>query len=351
MRRLFPILLIAILGGGAWFVFSGNKGPEVTAPTKSATATTPNETSETARAALDSNKRTMMPEDDGDEENEVVDDRPATEIYKSADEALAAVKSGAADYDDIVLEQFANVGMNCAWCREFYTTLGQMMLAQDASDDEKSYYSEILAVSGDLDNIRTLVDAVRNSATDENRDIFAESIEIAVGNDGVVKYLADEIGKSDGQLKESLVAAVTNHGSLFAVETLYQEMAKSGKPDELYDLGIGLGEVVPEDEALPRLQEWATKRDQYSPMAVRALINQGSRGLKIVFDVLSSSKNPEADRVLIVGAVDHVVPDDDTLLQYLDGVIAKNYNPVTTDFAKEIKAELELEISEEDDEE
>jgi hypothetical protein len=275
-------------------------------------------------------------EEDGDVN---VDDRPATEVYKSADEALKAVKEAAADYDDLVLDQFTDLPRNCSWCDSFYSSLKDMIVSPDIKSDERSYYAELLAISGRVENVKSLVDAINGAKSPEEINLLAEALELSTGGGDVVKYLGDQLGSKNDTLREAAVAAVTNQGSRLATEILYKNTVDRGDPDGYYSMGIGLGEVVPEPEALPYLQELAMKRDQYSHLAVKSLLNAGLEGTKIVIDVLGNSKNPDFDKEMLKGAKDHVAYDDD-VVNYLKNVAETSKSPRVQEFAKDVLADF-----------
>jgi len=85
-------------------------------------------------------------------------------------------------------------------------------------------------------------------------------------------------------IQEASIAAVTNQGTRLAAELLYNQTQKAGDPDGYYSRGIGLGEFIPDPDAIPYLQELVKKQDQYSPLAVKALINSGTDGLRLVLN-------------------------------------------------------------------
>jgi hypothetical protein len=276
---------------------------------------------------------------DEDEEGEVDIDqlKPAAQAYSSADEALAKLKLAAADYDDLVLEQFTMPDASCSWCPELYKQLRDLMTASDTKGEQKSYFAEIMAISGRTENIGFLIDSLKNATTQEQKDIFSEALELTAGNDKVTQYLGDQLGTTAGnqQLKESLLAALTNQSTRVAAEIIVKATAEGNDPDGFYSLGIGLGEFVPDDESLPYLQELAQKRDQYSHLAVKALINGGLPGLRRAFDVLTNSKDAAKDQELLKDAADHVTYDEDTE-QYLQQVVETSKQPFLVDFAKKV---------------
>ena len=95
--------------------------------------------------------------------------------------------------------------------------------------------------------------------------------------DDVVTELSGYVNSNNELLQESAVAAITNQGSKLAAETLYKHTVEKGDADGYYSLGIGLGELIPDDETLPYLNELVSKRDKYSHLAVKALLNRRFR--------------------------------------------------------------------------
>lgn len=263
-----------------------------------------------------------------------IQDRPATEIYKSADEALAAIKGGATNYDDLILEQFSELGPDCTWCDDVYRSVKELLNSSDTPTDQRSYYAELLAVSGRVDNVQTLVEAIKNPQPGQDTQVFLEALELTAGKDDVVSYLGGELNSvQNPTLKESIIAAVTNQGSSLAVNTLYKAALDSKDPDAFYSQGTGLGELIPNPEAFGPLKEIVLKKDDYSHLGVKALLNAGLDGFKEVVDILSNSTSPEADEKLVKDALDHI-PYDEATEKYISDVVSKSSNPVLAKLAK-----------------
>jgi len=285
----------------------------------------------------------LMPEDE--------QTRPATEVYKTAEDAMKAIRAAAVDYDDRILEQFTEVGEDCTWCDSVYIQIKDIMTSPETPADQRSYYGELLAVSGRVGNVATLVDAIKNAPNQETADALSEALELTVGKGDVTQYLGDQLGGANDNLKESLIAAVTNQGSRQAVDILYKNSVEKGDADGYYSLGIGLGELVPDESAMPYLQELVLKRDQYSHLALKSLLNGGIDGLKLVMSSISNSPNPENDLKMLKDAVDHV-PLDDEVQEYLTKLVETEKDPVALKFTKDIlenaKADAESEAEAEE---
>jgi hypothetical protein len=287
-----------------------------------------------------------------DDEDGLYDEqeKPAAEIYASAEAALEAVKKGAKSYDDLILEQFVEPGRDCKWCDSFYSEVRSLVATPGLSADEKSYYSELLAISGRVENIGELINGIESSASEEDSEIFTEALEITVGGDEVVNFLASRLDSAKPELRESMVAAISNQGTARTVETLYDHTVKSNNPDGYYAEGTGLGEVIPDEEAFPLLKKIIAKRDDYSHLGVKALINSGLEGLKNVVDVLNTSPDPERDTKLLADAADHVSYEDETK-DYVSKVVVNSGNTALAEWGKSVLKDFEEEegFSEEDE--
>jgi hypothetical protein len=104
-------------------------------------------------------------------------------------------------------------------------------------------------------------------------------------------------------------------------------------------VGIGPGEFIPDEEALPFVQEQVQKRDQYSAAWAKSLVNAGLPGLQSLFEQLENSNNPESDRALVKDVLDHVNYEDG-IKETVDNVIANSRNPEAVNLAKQIQAEM-----------
>lgn len=360
MNKALPFVLFVVVagiiayalmtGGGSKSVVPGTSGPTGSASPLSATAAS-NPNSASAASNIGPSGPALNPLTQispigtpSSIDQEGFDDRTATEIYKSADEALAAVKKGAVSYDDLIIEQFTEPGDDCSWCNDFYKQVKDLLAQDSTPQDQKSYYAELLAISGRPANIETLVEAIKSAKTPESADLFAEALELSQGKEAVVNYLGSQLDTANETLKDSLVAALTNQSSRTAAEMLYKQTVKANDPDGYYSKGIGLGEFIPEPDSFPYLQDLATKRDQYSHLAVKSLLNSGAGGLRVVLDVLSNSKDAQSDRALLKDASDHVIFDEETE-PLLKKTLETSKNPVVIEFAKQILDEHKAEES------
>jgi hypothetical protein len=340
MNRLVLIALLIVGIAGTWFFISSNgqnlpeKKIEIAGVTKNGSAAVNNNADQ--HAAVDQKNPANTQESTDEDSQGVTDaeDRPATDLYKTADEALKAVKDGATRYDDVVLQQFTQLGPDCTWCSAFYGTVRDMLKDNTLPTDQRSYYAELLAVSGRVDNVEQLVNAVESAPEGEGKNLYSEALELVVGKDDVVNYLGSRLTAAPNpELKESLAAAISNQGSALAVDTLYKSCVESGNPDCFYSAGTGLGEVIPDEEAFPSLQQIIAKRDDYSANGVRALMNAGVEGVKRVFETLATTNDVARDQKILKDSVEHINYDEDTEA-YLKDIQTKTKNPALAELAK-----------------
>lgn len=349
IKKLGVLIVLVVLAIGVFFM---TQSKEQNAGTKTAQNNSSQDSSDyNSDQTKPSSTYSPLSEQEEDEYEDIFDEeiRPATELYSNATDAFNAVVKAATDYDDIVLEQFAELDDSCSWCPEFYKSISEELLSASSSQNDKSYYAELLAITGKTDNVKTLVDAYKGSENKDDQELYIEALELSAGSDDLVEYFGEQLDTEDQVLKESVIAGITNHGSKKSVEMLYNETLKSGDSDGFYNLGIGVGEIIPEKEAFPFLIEKAKTADQYSHLAVKALLNDGDEGLKEVFSILESNNDSNTNQKLLVDAIDHVSFDEETE-SYIDGIISNSSNSDVVKFAKEIKDEMAYEFEEDEDE-
>ena len=349
MKKIFIVVLLIAIGAAAFML--SKPGTDTTEQQTAHNKTQPDsEVNQSTDEPI--NRKDFLGKTDLDENSDLTDEgmeeqeaRPAYEVYKSADDALDALKKGALDYDDLVLEQFTDLGNDCTWCDTLYGSVRNLVSAADTPAEQRSYYAEVLAISGRIENVEALVDQLKSAKNSDESDIFAEALELTVGKDDVVKYLGGQLSSENQTLKEASVAAITNQGSKLAVETLYKHTTERGDPDGYYSQGIGIGELIPDEDALPMLQDYVQKRDAYSHLAAKAMLNNGIDGLKRFFDILENSSDTNFDQQLISGLADHI-PYEESAEAFLKEKLASAKNPASKMLAEKGLADFNLDSTE-----
>lgn len=349
MKKVLLISVVAVIGGSWWFLNSQQPKEALpsettsgsTAQTVSSSSLSPSRINgEEQRAPTDGSNNAIISDNSGEKSGDVAEQvKPAADAYPSAEDALAAVIKGSKDFDDSILEQFTEPGDDCSWCGQFYTSVRDLVTNINTPQDQKSYLAEILAISGRIENVQTLAESVKNASSPTEADIYAEALELTLGKDDVTRYLSDQMSATNDTLREAAVSAVTNQGSRLAAEMLMKHVQDRGDADAYYSQGTGPGEFLPDEEALTLVQEYVQRRDEYSPMWAKALINSGLPGLRIVFEQLESSNNPESDKALIKDAIDHV-NFEDGIKELTDAVIAGSRNAAALELARGIQEGL-----------
>jgi hypothetical protein len=347
MKKASVALVVLLVAVGGWFLTQGRSPEDISKPSSKDTPEGVPVNKITTQVQNQNSPR-MIPGADGtisDDGITFIDEegleniRPAATVYASADQALQAVLKGARDFDDSILEQFTEPGNDCTWCPEFYSLVQENLLNPSTPQDQKSYLAEVLAISGRTDNVQILVDSIKNAASSTDADIYAEALELSLGDDSITRVLGEQLVTTNDTLREASVAAITNQGTLLAAELLQKHVEQRNDPDAYYSVGIGPGEFIPESSALPFVQEQVAKRDQYSPMWAKALINTGVEGVRMLFDQLELSNSPASDSALLKDAIDHV-NFEDGIKELTDHVISSSQNSAAIDFAKQIQSEL-----------
>jgi hypothetical protein len=352
MQKFLPFIVVVLVSLVLWFSITskGNKG-ETSQPAANTTQANNSQANNAPESAAEPNgtlagtnpdtQAISASADIDSEEGAEFDDRPATEKFKTADEALNALKEAAAIYDDLVLDQFTAPGESCSWCDSVYSSVKDLMLSPDVKADQKAFYAEILAISGRVDNLKSLVEAAKSAQNPDEASLYAEALELATGKEEVITFLTEQLTDSNSTIKEASVAALTNQGSKKAVENLYNFSVAQGNSDGFYELGIGVGEMVPDEEAYSFLQQKALQKDEFSHLAVKALLNVGLEGVKMVSDLYSGADSPEFVKKVLEQSKDHVAFDDETL-EYLKAQSANPKNAALGEWYSSLLKEYEL---------
>ncbi len=344
MKKLSPLLIVVlvIVASVAGYTFFGSR---TTPPDSTETATTtasnaaqqPRQPAEVvSRTAMNTQKSAGGSSVTGNDEEPEEQIKPASETYASSEEALTAVLKGAKDYDDSILEQFTLPDPSCSWCSEFYSSVRDLALNQNTPQEQRAYLAELLAISGRTENVQALIEAVKSAPSNDNADLYAEALELSLGREDIVTLLGEQMTSTNDTLREASVAAVTNQGTKFAAELLVKDAKEKGDPDLYYAQGIGIGEAIPEEDAIPVYQDFVRERLPSSHLGVKALLNAGLPGVQVVFDELENSSNPEADKALLKDAADHINIDDE-IVALADRKLAENNNPNSVELARMIR--------------
>lgn len=344
MKKLAPLLVVVVAIVGAYFFFVSGTQPtpqsqqtasssSTSSDTTSTTNTSGSTTGSSSQVSIQEPATTDVESSNNEEAEEQV--KPAMEAYASSEEALAAVLKGSKDYDDSILEQFTLPDPNCSWCPEFYASVRDLSLNPNTPQEQRAYLAEILAISGRLDNVQALTEAIKSAPSGEAADLYAEALELALGRDDITNYLGEQMSSTNDTLREASVAAVTNQGTKTAAELLIKNLKERGDPEGYYSIGIGLGEFIPDEEAMPVIQDLVRERGDGAALGVKALLNAGLPGVRAVFDELENSSNGDADQSLIKGASDHINIEDG-IIPLANDVIARNRSPQAVAFARQI---------------
>jgi hypothetical protein len=73
----------------------------------------------------------------------------------------------------------------------------------------------------------------KNATAECNPDfnLYLDALKMTIGGDDVVKLLSNNLNAENSDVKESVIAAITNQGSQFAIDTFYQHTRDSDVED------------------------------------------------------------------------------------------------------------------------
>jgi hypothetical protein len=97
--------------------------------------------------------------------------------------------------------------------------------------------------------------------------------------------------------------------------------------------------MTPEPEAFPFLEDLVRKQDQYSHLALKALLNGGADGVGAAMSLLAEIPGSVANRALIMGAVDHI-PMYGPTLKYIES-LTSSPNPTIKELARDVVREYQ----------
>ncbi|MCS6893746.1 MAG: hypothetical protein NZO16_04165, partial [Deltaproteobacteria bacterium] len=302
MNRLVLVLIILALAVGGYILFVKSK-EEITSQTEPTSATENQGAEKIEEIGLNQVKQ-------------------ASERFTSADSAFQAAKEAVKNYDLEFIESFT-LPINCAWCDEFYEKVKNELLTANLSGEEKSFYAELLTVSGRVPNIEFVVQAYLNAKNDTEKEAYLNALELTVANEEIVDWLgANVTAQQDISLRDSLLSALTNQDSQKAIEFLYSHLIQQENPDADAQKGLGLSEAVPSDESLQFLiDKLKTSDPKYQRFVAASVLNNGLEGLKRFIDFLDTDAGKNLSQHF-QSLADHV-PFDDEIENYLKEVIQK----------------------------
>ncbi|NDC39113.1 MAG: hypothetical protein EBZ48_13885 [Proteobacteria bacterium] len=267
-------------------------------------------------------------------------------IQDNARQAVEVLKEGARTGNKTLLKEIASLPKNCPGCSEFFLKTREAFSASDLSTDERIYLSSALAASGRADNQEFLYDQVRRAAADPSAAAVPPATlarQLERNQQGgplagdVVDQVTNDLSSENPYLRDAAISLLTRQHSLQAAQSLYEYTVNNAARDGFYREGMGLGLMTPDPEAFPYLQDLVRKQDQYSHLALKALLNAGPNGITQAVSLLQEMQSSGPNRALIQGAVDHI-PMYGPSLTYMKG-LQGSANPTVAELAQEVVRE------------
>lgn len=265
---------------------------------------------------------------------------------ESAHSAVEVLRAGAQTGDKALLTEIAGLPKNCPGCAAFFSQVRDTYSRDGLTTDERIYLSSALAASGRAENQEFLYDQFRRAAADPTVALVPPATlarQLERNQQGgplagdVVDQVANDLQSENPYIRDAAISLLTRQHSLQAAQSLYEYTVNSSDRDGFYRQGMGLGLMTPEPDAFPYLDDLVRKQDQYSHLALKALLNAGSEGISRAVSILQDLQSPDPNRTLIQGAVDHIPMYGPSLalMRSLQG----SSNPTVAELAQEVVRE------------
>jgi hypothetical protein len=260
----------------------------------------------------------------------------------------ALLKEAARTGSKALLDEIGALPKNCPGCGELFRTIQELFKDSSLSSDEQIYLASALAASGTASNQAFLYDQFRRASADpSSAPIPAATIarQLERNQQGgplageVVDQITNDLQSDNPYLREAAISLLTRQRSREAAERLYEYTVNNADRDGFYRQGMGLGLMTPEPEAFPFLEDLVRKQDQYSHLALKALLNGGADGVGAAMSLLAEIPGSVANRALIMGAVDHI-PMYGPTLKYIES-LTSSPNPTIKELARDVVREYQ----------
>lgn len=269
------------------------------------------------------------------------------EARKAAKRALQLLIQAAEKDDKNFLKEISKAGSKCYGCDPFYKEVKSLLSAQDIPNSLKWFLSDALVRSGVAENQQIVADraaeAAKHPESGESSTVFSDAMADAPLASSVVDSVSSNLDSPNPYVRDMALTVLTRDGTLQSAQKLYEFTVQQKNSDGFYLENMGLGRMKPEPETLPFLEGLVRQQDQYSHLAVKALLNYGIDGIKRVASILSEVGSG-ADKSLMVYAVNHVNRDPATI-SYLR-TLAGSGSPEMRQLANAVIKERDIGLAE-----
>lgn len=284
--------------------------------------------------------------------NSVSGSAPSASVDQVSQQAIALLKQAAQTNDREIYKQIASLPKGCRGCSEFFEQTRSVFADKALNYDQRLFLAGALAASGDSANQSFLVGEIRKAANDPaSAELSAAALARQLErqqqggpiSDDVIDDLSNDLGEENPYLRDAALSILTRQGSLEAAQALYNYTLENQDRDGFYRQGMGLGHIKPSQEAFPFLRDLVRRRDQFSHLAVKALLNAGQDGISEVISLLGEVDGPKPDKGLLQNAVDHV-PVYGAALRQMDSLRASP-NSNIRELAQQVVREHQSQIN------
>jgi hypothetical protein len=284
--------------------------------------------------------------------NSVSGAAPKASVDTVTHQAVALLRQAAESNDKEIYKQIGALPKGCRGCAEFFEQTRGILADKGLPYDQRLFFAGALAASGAPSNQSFLLGEIRKAANDPaGADVSAAALARQLErqqqggpiSDEVIDELSNDLSEENPYLRDAALSILTRQGSLQAAQSLYSYTIENQDRDGFYRQGMGLGHITPSQEAFPFLRDLVRRRDQYSHLAVKALLNAGQDGISEVISLLSEVEGAKPDKGLLQNAVDHV-PVYGAALRQMDN-LRGSANPTVRELAQQVVREHQSQIN------
>jgi hypothetical protein len=216
----------------------------------------------------------------------------AARIYSTAEQALPFVEEFLSTGLTETLAEFTGIQGDCSWCAELFQQLGDMIADTSTPEEERFRAAMLLSGTARVEAAEVLIEKAEQDPTFGVRTVLFESLARVPPTPEIIALYNQKLQDNDAEkIREALVAALGFGRSLEAAQALYRDITLHNDTDGFARDRIGLAYFNADANALPYIRSLVEKRDEFSPLAFRSLLNSGEEGLRTALDVLASEPN------------------------------------------------------------
>jgi hypothetical protein len=216
----------------------------------------------------------------------------AARIYSTAEQALPFVEEFLSTGLTETLAEFTGIQGDCSWCAELFQQLGDMIADTSTPEEERFRAAMLLSGTARVEAAEVLIEKAEQDPTFGVRTVLFESLARVPPTPEIIALYNQKLQDNDAEkIREALVAALGFGRSLEAAQALYRDITLHNDTDGFARDRIGLAYFNADASALPYIRSLVDKRDEFSALAFRSLLNSGEQGMQIALEILEANPN------------------------------------------------------------